>query len=195
MNWKKRLYFKSIFIITLFFVCSCATPKKKVTFRRGEDEVIEPSRRGAPEKPEKEVDYKEVEKEVIALGGEKKEYPGIEGKFLDLPKLKDVYFAFDKYNLSKESRRALAKNIKLLKKLPHSKIEIEGHCDERGSTEYNLTLGEKRANAVRKYIRSLNFPKHKISTISYGEEMPAVPGHNKEAWSKNRRAHIIIIAE
>lgn len=195
MKLRKRLYFKSIFIIVLFFVCSCAGPKKKVTFRRGPEEVIEPSNKAAVENAKKEVDFEKVEEKVIAMGGEKKEYPGIEGEFLDLPKLKDVYFAFDKYDLSKESRRTLAQNIKLLQKLPNGKIQIEGHCDERGSTEYNLTLGEKRANAVRKYIRSLNFPKHKMSTISYGEEMPVDPRHNEEAWSKNRRAHIIILTE
>ncbi|MGA1866990.1 MAG: peptidoglycan-associated lipoprotein Pal [bacterium] len=197
MNLKKKFYFKSIFIIVLLlFICACSTPKKKSAYEPFREEIIEPTRREEPEKEELvEDDTHVLKREVIAEGGEEKEYPGIEGRFMELPKLKDIYFAFDKYELTKESRRVLADNINLLKNLPNSRIQVEGHCDERGSVEYNLTLGEKRAQAVEKYLSSLNFPSMNISTISYGEEMPVDPRHNEEAWSKNRRAHIIILTD
>ena len=72
------------------------------------------------------------------------------------------------------------------------KIQIEGHCDERGTIEYNLALGERRANSAKNYLISLGISPDRISTISYGEEKPLDPGHNEEAWAKNRRAHTII---
>ncbi len=75
------------------------------------------------------------------------------------------------------------------------KIQIEGHCDERGTAEYNLALGERRANSAKKYLVSLGIPADRLSTISYGKEMPLDPGHNEEAWAKNRRAHFIILSK
>jgi peptidoglycan-associated lipoprotein len=75
------------------------------------------------------------------------------------------------------------------------KIQVEGYCDERGTAEYNLALGERRANNTKKYLVSLGIGSNRISTISYGEEMPLDPGHNEEAWAKNRRAHIVVISK
>jgi peptidoglycan-associated lipoprotein len=80
-------------------------------------------------------------------------------------------------------------------KHPTIKIQIEGHCDERGTSEYNLALGERRANSAKKYLISLGMPADRISTISYGKEKPLDPGHNEEAWSKNRRDHFIILSK
>jgi peptidoglycan-associated lipoprotein len=82
-----------------------------------------------------------------------------------------------------------------LKKYSNVKIQIEGHCDERGTVEYNLALGERRANSTKKYLTSLGISPDRISTISYGKERPADPGHNEEAWAKNRRAHTIILSK
>ena len=89
----------------------------------------------------------------------------------------------------------LKENAELLKKYPKVKIQIEGHCDERGTNEYNLALGERRANSTKNYLVSLGISPDRISTISYGEEKPLDPGHNEEAWAKNRRAHTIITAK
>jgi peptidoglycan-associated lipoprotein len=108
--------------------------------------------------------------------------------------LKDVHFDFDKYDILPQSASILKENAALLAKFPSSKIQIEGHCDERGSSEYNLALGERRANSARNYLVSLGIPKERISTISYGEEKPADPGHTEEAWAKNRRAHTVILS-
>jgi peptidoglycan-associated lipoprotein len=89
----------------------------------------------------------------------------------------------------------LKENAALLHKYPKVKIQIEGHCDERGTNEYNLALGERRANSTRNYLISLGISPDRISTISYGEERPLDPGHNEEAWAKNRRAHFVILSK
>jgi peptidoglycan-associated lipoprotein len=83
----------------------------------------------------------------------------------------------------------------LLKKYPKVKVQVEGDCDERGTIEYNLALGERRANATKKYLVSLGVSADRISTISYGKERPLDPGHDEEAWAKNRRAHTIILSK
>jgi peptidoglycan-associated lipoprotein len=79
-----------------------------------------------------------------------------------------------------------------LKKNRKSKLLIEGHCDERGTSEYNIALGERRATAVMNYLVSLGIPKGALSTVSFGKEKPLDPGHNEEAWAKNRRAHFVL---
>jgi peptidoglycan-associated lipoprotein len=109
--------------------------------------------------------------------------------------LKDVFFDFDKYDLKPEARRALEENAAWLKKNPQVQILIEGHCDERGTVEYNEALGERRALSVKSYLINLGISPDRISTISYGELKPFDPGHNEEAWAKNRRAHFKISTE
>lgn len=106
--------------------------------------------------------------------------------------LKDVNFDFDKSDIRPDAREILKKNADWMKANPKSKVQIEGHCDERGTNEYNLALGERRANAVKKYISSLGVEADRLYTISYGEELPIDPGHNEDAWSKNRRAHFLV---
>jgi peptidoglycan-associated lipoprotein len=102
--------------------------------------------------------------------------------------LQRIFFEFDQYTLSTEARRTLADNADYLKENPQIKVLIEGHCDERGSDEYNLALGEKRAQAVKNYLVSLGVEPGRLSVISYGEELPLDPGRGEEAWSRNRRA-------
>jgi len=102
-----------------------------------------------------------------------------------------VYFAFDSNILTTESRDVLQANYKLLASKPA--IQIEGHCDERGSAEYNLALGEKRAKAAQSYLVTLGYPAAKVSTISYGKERPANQGHDETAWAKNRRDEFKIV--
>ena len=108
--------------------------------------------------------------------------------------LETVYFDFDKSDLRKDSRDVLSKNAEaLLKQVADAKIQIAGHCDERGSDEYNLALGERRAKSVAKYLTTLGVKADRISTISYGKEKPAVQGSDEAAWSKNRRAEFVIV--
>ena len=101
--------------------------------------------------------------------------------------LAKIYFDFDSYNLSGTARSDLVKNAKLLKKDSVGKVRIEGNCDERGSDEYNLALGEKRANVAMRYLVNLGIPAERLSVISYGKEKPADPGHDEAAWARNRR--------
>jgi peptidoglycan-associated lipoprotein len=101
--------------------------------------------------------------------------------------LAKIYFDFDSYNLSGTARSDLVKNAKLLKKDSVGKVRIEGNCDERGSDEYNLALGEKRANVAMRYLVTLGIPAERLSVISYGKEKPADPGHDETAWARNRR--------
>ncbi len=110
--------------------------------------------------------------------------------------IKDVFFDFDKYNLRPDAVETLKRDAYILiHKIPNVKILIEGHCDERGSEEYNLALGDKRANAAKEFLIKEGVDPSRIRTISYGEERPFDPRHNEEAWAKNRRAHFVLIKE
>lgn len=102
--------------------------------------------------------------------------------------LQPVYFDFDSFTLSPAAQQSLAANAELLRQEPTLKITIEGHCDERGSDEYNLALGSQRGDAVKNYLVTLGIAADRLHAISYGEERPAVPDSNEAAWAKNRRA-------
>jgi peptidoglycan-associated lipoprotein len=106
----------------------------------------------------------------------------------------DIQFDFDKYDLNARAREILANKAYFLKQYPNVKILIEGHCDERGTAEYNLALGERRANSAKQYLVQLGISENRISTVSYGKERPLDPGHNEAAWAKNRRAHFVIVS-
>jgi len=101
--------------------------------------------------------------------------------------LQKVYFDFDSSALRADAMAILQANAEKIKQAPGVPIQIEGHCDERGTQEYNVALGERRALAVRDYLIKLGISGDRLLTISYGEEMPADPGHNEAAWAKNRR--------
>ncbi|MEW6184571.1 MAG: peptidoglycan-associated lipoprotein Pal [Thermodesulfobacteriota bacterium] len=104
----------------------------------------------------------------------------------------DVYFEFDQYILSDEAKKNLDKKAQWMKQFPGAKALIEGHCDERGSAEYNLALGQKRADAVMQYMVSLGINAERLSTISFGKEKPLDSRSSEEAWTKNRRAHFVL---
>ena len=132
----------------------------------------------------------ELEKSLVA-----KKEQGIEGEVFESKLLKDIRFDYDKYDIRRVDEGILRENAAFLKKNPKMKIQIEGHCDERGTVEYNLALGERRANNTKRYLVSLGITSDRISTISFGKERPLDPGHNEEAWAKNRRAHIVVLSK
>lgn len=107
--------------------------------------------------------------------------------------LEQVYFDYDQSTLSDQARATLATNATILQIAPALKVSIEGHCDDRGSDEYNLALGERRAQTVRAYLVSLGIAPERLVTISYGEEMPVEKGATEMAWAKNRRAEFKMI--
>jgi peptidoglycan-associated lipoprotein len=109
--------------------------------------------------------------------------------------LKPVFFELDSAELSAENQSVLDADAALLKKYPTWVVTIEGHCDERGTAEYNLALGERRAVAARTYLVSLGLSADRLRVVSYGEEFPFDPGHSEDAWTKNRRAHFVIVSK
>jgi len=109
----------------------------------------------------------------------------------EAPGLQTVYFDYDRWQLRDEARRALRSNAQHIEAIPAPEVvTVSGHCDERGSEEYNLALGEQRAEAVKRYLVDLGVPAARIRTVSFGESRPAVPGQGEEAWSRNRRAEL-----
>jgi peptidoglycan-associated lipoprotein len=106
--------------------------------------------------------------------------------------LKDINFAFDSYSLDGNAKAILQTNADWLKANSERKAQVEGHCDERGTNEYNMALGANRARAAQDYMKTLGIDGTRISVVSYGEELPLDPRHNDEAWAKNRRDHFNI---
>ena len=106
--------------------------------------------------------------------------------------VEDIYFDFDQSNIRLDAREILKANADVFLKNSTATIMIEGYCDERGTAEYNLALGERRAQEAKKYLINLGTKASQIKTISYGEERPLDPGHNEEAWANNRRAHFVV---
>ncbi|MBI5163416.1 MAG: peptidoglycan-associated lipoprotein Pal [Magnetospirillum sp.] len=103
-----------------------------------------------------------------------------------------VFFDYDKFSLRTDAKGNLDKQVAWLKKYPSYKVTVEGHCDERGTREYNLALGEKRANAVKEYFSANGLGKDRVATVSYGKERPAAVGSNEAAWSQNRRGVTVL---
>jgi peptidoglycan-associated lipoprotein len=106
-----------------------------------------------------------------------------------------VFFPLDSYEIDGTGQQALNADAAILKNNGNWVITIEGHCDERGTAEYNLSLGEKRALAAKTYLVSLGIPADRLRTVSYGKEFPFDPGHDEGAWSKNRRAHFVVTSK
>jgi peptidoglycan-associated lipoprotein len=106
--------------------------------------------------------------------------------------IRDINFDFDQSNIRPDAREILKANADILLKKGAAQIAIEGYCDERGTAEYNMALGERRAQEAKKYLVNLGMEASQIKTISYGEERPLDPGNNEDAWAKNRRAHFVV---
>jgi peptidoglycan-associated lipoprotein len=199
---KKRLVVLVLILCVGLLLTGC--PKKTVvkeepSMKKTEEAVAE-REKAARLEAEKEAKIreeearkakeKEFERSMVA-----KREPGIAGEVFESKLLKDVHFDFDKYDIRPADAEVLKENAALLMKYPKIKVQVEGHCDERGTEEYNLALGERRANAAKKYLLSLGISTDRISSISYGEVKPLDDGHNEEAWAKNRRGHFIILSK
>jgi peptidoglycan-associated lipoprotein len=105
--------------------------------------------------------------------------------------VRDAYFDLDKADIRSDARAALEKTASFLKGYPNARVTIEGHCDERGSTEYNLALGDRRANAVKQYLVNLGIPAANLNTVSFGKEKPFCMESNESCWQQNRRGHFV----
>lgn len=169
--------FLSVLVMLLFVGMGCSKKATKVTIPVAEAPVPET-------KAPKIEDKAKVDESLLQP----------EEKAAALPKLnlRDVNFDYDKSNLRGDAITILAEHARLLKENPNVKILIEGHCDERGTIEYNLALGERRASAVKNYLKDYGITADRLSTISYGKERPLDSRANEEVWAKNRRAAFVI---
>ncbi len=141
--------------------------------------------KAAPPAPEQKVVTPPAEKKEMVV---KKAEPAPAVAPVPKAGLADIFFDFDKYNVRPGDAEILKKNYDWFKANPQ-KVRIEGNCDERGTVEYNLALGQKRADAAKNYLVNLGVDAKRLETISYGKEKPVDPGHNEAAWAKNRRVH------
>jgi peptidoglycan-associated lipoprotein len=108
--------------------------------------------------------------------------------------LDDIFFGYDAVNLSDEARETLNLNAEWLRANPQARVELEGHCDNRGTVEYNLALGARRATAARDYLVSLGIAGERLTTISYGEELPVCQDETEDCWTRNRRVHFVVLS-
>ncbi len=191
MTTKQRIFFLFFIAMILFLTLSLLSCSKGI-----KKEPAEPAEKAVPvvtEQAEAEEAPVEVE-ETWTAAPQQEELPEVVSidELNQQKVLKTVYFDFDKYDLRDDTIATLKENALWLQENPEYKITLEGHCDERGTIEYNLELGAKRANAVKSYLANLDLESERFKMISYGEERPADPGHNEESWAKNRRVQFII---
>jgi peptidoglycan-associated lipoprotein len=106
--------------------------------------------------------------------------------------LRDVFFAYDSWTISEEGRQALSRDAEWMKSTPSALVKVEGHCDERGTSAYNLVLGEKRAKAARNYLVELGVSANRLSVVSYGKERPSCNEHAESCYQQNRRGHLAL---
>jgi peptidoglycan-associated lipoprotein len=170
----KRLSTTTVIVLTVVFAISCATKKKKA------DDV--PA--GGAEGSTLDSNIGSQDMSFDAKGSDGGQING----------LASVHFDYDSSTLSSESRRQLSDNAEWIK-ANKATVQVEGHCDSRGSAEYNLALGERRAKAVKNYLVSLGIDSKRMTIISYGEEKPLVTGDSEEAYAKNRRVNFVPLAQ
>jgi len=175
-NWKRSIIYSMVAIVAFGFAgCTCGGPEPAPMMAT---EQVPP-----PPPPV-------VEKEPVPAP---EPVPTLAESAAAAGALMNTYFDFDKSNLTPEAIGKLDKTAAWMQKNPKVKIEIAGNCDERGTNEYNMALGERRANSAKKYLVSMGIASDRLSTISYGEERPVDPGHNEAAWAKNRRDEYRIV--
>ncbi len=168
-----------LFLIPMFlFTVSCAQQEVKDT----EETATE------PEKVPEETATQATQEATADMSAEERAIIAARNMFLS----EDVYFEFDKSTLDSMSQDILSRKADWMRDNQDIVVSIEGHCDERGTNEYNLALGEKRAESAKSFLVDLGIEAYRISTVSYGEERPVDTGQNEEAWAKNRRAHCLI---
>ncbi|MGD0884759.1 MAG: peptidoglycan-associated lipoprotein Pal [Thermodesulfovibrionales bacterium] len=178
-------FFLVIIGITGIMITGCA--QRKVVAPETQPQATQPQKEAGESKqsPEKITEQKvaKVESKEVPAQGEE-----VSGMFAD------VHFDFDKYDIKDDAKPILKSVADYLIKNPVQKVLIEGHCDERGTSEYNLGLGDRRAKTTKDYLISLGVSSSRIDTISYGKEKPLCTEHTEDCWAKNRRAHFVILS-
>ena len=186
MRQRKTLLRYGLSLLAVTFLISCGQPANppppKWTVENSNASAGQASAAAKPAPPKPEVD-KDSSLEALRRGEAAGSGP-----------LKDIGFNFDSADLSETARATLKANAEWLKANPSARVQIEGHCDERGTAEYNMALGAKRAQAAMDYLSTLGVAANRLSTISYGEEIPVCKEHNEDCWVKNRRARFVTSA-
>ena len=172
-----------VLLVGLFFFVGCSTP----AVSKPQEQVTAKSANVATQKQAKAAPSKSLP--TSSLEAQRK---GTLGKGTEGSPMRDVNFDFDRYDLRPDARAILKTNADWLKANSLARVEIEGHADERGTNEYNLALGIKRANSVKRYLVDLGISAGRLSAVSYGEELPLCKEQNEICWAKNRRAHFAI---
>ena len=186
------LLFASVVLVLAFSVSGCA--KKKVTAEEEmgaavEETAMQPGEAGYEKIYEESMAAKEESLEAQAPM--EKEPEVLEGR-TSAPLL-PIYFDFDKSNIREDQRARIVQNATFLSENKDVKLRIEGNCDERGTNEYNMALGERRANSAKKYLVNLGIHEDRMHTISYGEEKPLLHGHDEYSWAQNRRDDFVFV--
>jgi peptidoglycan-associated lipoprotein len=200
MQKRVRFYVVSLVLIAAFATVGCA---KQDVVKKDEGIIATPiAKQVDPPKPEQpkvtnkitEAYVAPVVTKIAPLPATAQIVPKTATNEQVAVSLATIYFDFDSAGLSDSARSSLSTNAALLTKESAATIRIEGNCDERGSAEYNLALGERRAHAVHKYLVTMGVEQGRLSTVSYGNEKPAVQGSDEATWAKNRRAEFVIVS-
>ena len=182
MGARKPVYKYTLSLSVVAFLFSCGNPANPPPPKWTAENATAPAQvasttpKPAPAKPDTDSSLDALRRGESPTGGP----------------LKDVYFNFDSAALSESARATLKANADWLKSNPAARVQIEGHCDERGTAEYNMALGAKRAQAAQDYLTTLGIPANRLSTVSYGEEIPACKESNEGCWVKNRRSRFVV---
>ena len=171
-----------LFGIAALYCVGCSTNKP-----------AEPQVTAQPQKPAQKAETKQLAKAPVSQRSSLEQMQ--QGKPVGTPQaspMKDIYFDFDRYDLRPDARATLKANADWLKQNPSTTAQIEGHCDDRGTAEYNLALGAKRAQAAKDYLTTLGVHAQRLSTISYGEELPVCREESESCWQKNRHDRFVI---
>ncbi len=190
--------FTALFMAQVTFMLGGCTPRKVVQAEKAEapqeavakQEEIKPQESDKVIQPKAEVITEKPVTETPAVTEKvtKKEEPAVTEKI----EFSDIHFDFDKYDIRDDAKPVLEKLAQWLKNNPKARVLIEGHCDERGTNQYNLALGERRASATKNYLMALGISSSRIDTVTYGEERPLCREQTEECWQLNRRAHFVI---
>ncbi len=204
---KKNLTWIGLFIVLVFsftMFAGCAEKKAVVKEGAAQDQQIaadqaakDAAARDAAAKEEadrlaRERAEREAAERLAREKASKEQAAKVEAAAVAADPVKDIYFDYDKSNIRPDAREVLKANADYMLKNSAASIIVEGHCDERGTAEYNMALGQRRAQEAKKYLVNLGVKGSALKAISYGKERPIDPGHDEAAWAKNRRAHFAV---
>jgi peptidoglycan-associated lipoprotein len=193
---KKNLTWLGIFIVLVFgltIFTGCAEKKAVVKDGAAQDQQMAADKAAKDKAEADRLAREQAEKDAaMKAQAEKEQEAKVQAAATIEVAVKDINFDFDKSNIRPDAREVLKANADYILKSSVASIVIEGNCDERGTTEYNMALGERRAREAKKYLVNLGVKEAKMKTISYGKERPLDPGHDEAAWEKNRRDHFVV---